>query len=232
MILQKIISTSGYCSRRQAEKLIRGGAVKVNGQRATIGDQADLNQDQITIKNHPLATAEEKIYIKLNKPAGYTCTNRKFDKEKNIFDLVNIKERVFTVGRLDKDSRGLILLTNDGDLTQRLTHPKFQHLKVYEVKVRGKITNLNEIKEKFLKGIIIGDKKELARAKKIEYLQKETFVVSLSEGKKRQLRLMFRAFNLEVKDLKRIQIANLEIKNLSAGTWKYLTPEEIRDLKK
>lgn len=231
MILQKIISNNGYCSRRQADALIRAGQVKINGQLATIGDQADLNRDTITINDHLLSPADPKIYIKFNKPLGYTCTNRSFKNEKNIFDLVNVPARLFAVGRLDKYSRGLVLLTNDGDLTQHLAHPKFQHEKIYEVKIRGEITNIDKIKTNFLKGINLGDADGVGRAKKIEYLQNQVFIITLSEGKKRQIRRMFSAMDLEVIDLKRINLAGLEIGNLPEGRWTYLTTEEINKLK-
>ncbi|MFA6994841.1 MAG: pseudouridine synthase [Patescibacteria group bacterium] len=231
MILQKIISNNGYCSRRQADALIRAGQVKINGQLATIGDQADLNRDTITINDRLLSPADPKIYIKFNKPLGYTCTNRSFKNEKNIFDLINVPARVFAVGRLDKDSRGLVLLTNDGDLTQRLAHPKFQHEKIYEVEVNGEITNIDKIKTNFLKGIDLGDTDGIGRAKKIEYLQNRIFIITLSEGKKRQIRRMFGVMNLEVIDLKRINLAGLEIGNLPEGRWAYLTTEEINKLK-
>lgn len=231
MILQKIISNNGYCSRRQADALIRAGQVKINGQLATIGDQADLNRDTITINDRLLSPADPKIYIKFNKPLGYTCTNRSFKNEKNIFDLVNVPARLFAVGRLDKDSRGLVLLTNDGDLTQHLAHPKFQHEKIYEVEVKGEITNIDKIKTNFLKGIDLGDTDGIGRAKKIEYLQNQIFIITLNEGKKRQIRRMFGAIDLEVIDLKRISLAGLEIGNLPEGRWAYLTTEEINKLK-
>ncbi len=232
MILQKIISTSGYCSRRQAEVLIKAGQVKINGQEASIGDQANLGKDLITINDQELKTADPKIYIKLNKPLNYTCTNKKFKNEKNIFDLIDLPTRLFAVGRLDKNSRGLILLTNNGDLAQYLSHPRFQHEKVYEVKVKGVIANFEKIQKIFLQGIRLGDSNEIGRIKKIEYLQKQTFVITLNEGKKRQIRLMFQAIGLEVVDLKRISLASLKIGSLSEGAWEYLNSEEIANLKK
>jgi len=232
MILQKIIATSGYCSRRQADALIREGKVKVNGEMATIGDQADLDKDTITINKHVLPRADSKLYIKLNKPLNYTCTNRSFKDEKNIFDLVDLPTRLFAVGRLDKDSRGLILLTNDGDLTQRLTHPKFQHEKIYEVKVKGEITDLEKIKTNFLKGVILGGDKEVGHAKKVKYLQNKIFIITLSEGKKRQIRRMFDTCDLEVIDLRRIDLAGLKLDALPEGRWTYLSEGEINNLKK
>jgi len=240
IILQKIIASSGYASRRGAEQLIRQGLVQINGQLAQIGEQADPQIDAITIKGRLLGDQAKKIYLKLNKPQDYVCTNRLFPGEKNIFSLINIKERLFTVGRLDKDSRGLVLLTNDGSLTQRLSHPKFQQEKVYEVKIKEsskKETGLDETKRNnhiithFLRGVDIGEEDSLARAKKIQCLQNNLFIITLNEGKKRQIRRMFKALDFEVVDLKRINLAGLELGNLAEGQWAYLTEAELNKLK-
>jgi len=232
MILQKAIATNGYCSRRKADELIRAGYVRVNGEMATIGDQADPAKDNITIKGRSLAGPEKKVYIKLNKPLEYTCTNKKFKNEKNIFDLVNIPERLFAVGRLDKDSRGLVLLTNDGDLAQRLAHPRFQHEKMYEVKVREEVKNPQAVMNKLMKGIDIGEGDGLARIKSVKYLQDRIFIITLTEGKKRQIRRMFALLGLRVIDLQRIGLAGLGIGILKEGTWTYLSQEEIEKLKR
>jgi pseudouridine synthase len=211
--------------------LIRAGRVKVNGETALIGAAADDLKDRITVDGHLLASQAEKIYLKFNKPRGYTCTNRRFAGEKNIFDLVKIPARLFAVGRLDKDSRGLVLLTNDGDLTQRLSHPKFQHEKIYEVKVSDKMVKPEVIVNKLLKGVNIGEEDGIVRAKNIQYLQNGLFVITLSEGRKRQIRRMFEALGLEVNDLKRISLVGLNLGTIKEGHWVYLTPEEINKLK-
>lgn len=231
MILQKIIATSGYCSRRRADELIRAGHVQINGELATIGDQADPLKDIVTIKGKSLPRAAAKIYIKLNKPRGYICTNRSFPNEKSIFDLVNVEERLFAVGRLDKDSRGLVLLTNDGDLTQHLAHPKFQHEKLYEVAIKEKIIKPELITTKFKQGLDIGEGDGMVRVKSIKYLQNNLFIITLNEGKKRQIRRMFKLFGLTVADLKRPSLAGLELGTLAEGRWAYLSPEEISNLK-
>lgn len=232
MILQKIIAQSGYASRRKADELIRSGVVKVNGHLATIGDSADSAKDKITIKGKPLPQVEKKIYLKLNKPLGYTCTNRQFPGEKNIFDLVKIPARLYAVGRLDKNSRGLILLTNDGEMTQRLAHPRYEHEKTYEVKVRGEIRSGQLIADRLVKGVDIGEGDDIAHAKKARYLQNNSFIIILSEGKKRQIRRMFAFFQLEVTDLRRTELAGLELGSLAEGHWAYLSKEEITNLKK
>lgn len=230
IILQKIIAASGYTSRRKAEQLIHNGSVKINGRLALVGDEADPALDNITVQGHPLGAPAKKIYIKLNKPAGYTCTNRQFKDERNIFELIKVLERLFVVGRLDKDSRGLVLVTNDGDLDQYLSHPKFQNNKIYEAQINGEVKNISSLRNKFLSGIDIQEGDGLARAKNLEYLQNNLFIITLTEGKKRQIRRMFQALNLEVSDLKRVAIAGLTLGNLQEGQWAYLSQAEINEL--
>lgn len=231
IILQKIIALSGYSSRRKAEELIREERVKVNGITALIGEKADPLEDRITINGRLISNIEEKIYIILNKPIGYTCTNRSFPNEKNIFDLVDLPNRLFAVGRLDKDSRGLVLITNDGDLTQKLSHPKFESEKDYEVKIRDEVINPEMVIKKLLSGVDIGEDDGVVKAKKAKYLQNDLFVITLNEGKKRQIRRMFAVLGTRVADLKRTRISNLTLGNLPEGKWDYLEPEEINNLK-
>lgn len=233
-ILQKIIAEAGYCSRRAAEDLIHRGQVKLNGITAKPGDMADEN-DQIKVRGQLIGAPREKIYIKMNKPIGYTCTNRKFKDEKNIFELAStLPSGVFTIGRLDKNSRGLILITNDGDLTLKLTHPRMAHEKIYEVKVRADIDDktIGKIKTNFIKGIPFGLEEGIAKAKKVEYLEDGLFRIILTEGKKRQIRRMFESVETRVIDLKRISFAGLELGNLPEGKWGLLNKAEIEKLKK
>lgn len=233
-ILQKIIAEAGYCSRRAAEDLIRRGQVKLNDVTAKPGDMADEN-DKIKVRGQIIGAAREKIYIKMNKPIGYTCTNRQFKGEKNIFELAeSLPSGVFTIGRLDKNSRGLILITNDGDLTLKLTHPRMAHEKVYEVRVRADISDItvNKIKTNFTKGISFGLEEGVAKAKKVEYFDEGMFKIILCEGKKRQIRRMFESVGIRVIDLKRISFAGLELGNLPEGKWGYLNKSEIERLKK
>lgn len=231
MIIQKAIARSGLCSRRHAEELIRDGRVKVNGATAFLGEQADPDKDKITVNNRLIPGVVKNVYIILNKPIGYTCTNRRFPNEKNIFELVDSPIRLFAVGRLDKDSHGLVLLTNDGSLTQKLSHPKFENEKDYEVRIRDEVVNPEMVIKKLLDGVDIGEGDGIVRAKKVKYLQNELFVITLNEGKKRQIRRMFAALGTKVSDLKRVSLGGLTLGNLPEGRWDYLTEEEINNLK-
>lgn len=231
MILQKAIAESGYSSRRKAEELIRNGEVSVNGNLAFIGEQADPENDTITVRGRLISKPEKKVYIMLNKPLDYTCTNRRFVNEKNIFDLVDLPVRLFAVGRLDKDSRGLVLLTNDGDLTQKISHPKFGHSKEYEVKIRDEVVNPGLVIKNLSSGIDIGEGDGRVKAIDVKYLQNGIFRITLNEGKKRQIRRMFGALGTRVVDLKRISLSGLTLGDLPEGKWDYLDKEEIEKLK-
>ena len=219
IVLQKYIADSGFCSRRKAEEYIRSGKVLVNKKKAELGMRVD-DGDEILLDGQKIGKKKDYIYIVLNKPVAYTCTNRKFRGEKNVFDLVNIDERLFVVGRLDKDSEGLVLLTNDGDLAQRITHPSFEHQKKYIVKVKSSKDRVESVLEKFLKGIDIGDGDGIVRAKKIKYLGNDRFEVFLAEGKKRQVRRMFKDLGVEVESLLRTEIGDIKLENLKKGEWK------------
>lgn len=241
--LTKLIAESSPYSRRQAEQLIRDGLVFVNGKRAELGEKHD-NNISIEIEGKVIQhkQGEKKIYIKLNKPAGYVCTNRSFKGERNIFSLLKNApqiETLFSIGRLDKDSCGLLLITNDGDTNYRLSHPKFEHQKVYLVEVAsaGVFQDkffLESFLEKMMKSFRSGvdiEQETLAKAKRIEYLGDRKFKIILTEGKKRQIREMFKYFKLRVVKLKRIQFAGIELNNLKESEWKYLSPEEEKMLK-
>lgn len=230
IVLQKFIAESGHCSRRNAEELIRQGRVFVNGEKAELGMKVD-GKDEVRVNKMRVASAAKKVYIILNKPKGYTCTNRQFEGEKNVFDLIGIDERLFVVGRLDKDSRGLILLTNDGDLALKLTHPRYEHEKVYIVETRL-IASLrpDDIARKIKKGIEIGEGDGIVKAKDAKYIGDNKFKIILTEGKKRQIRRMFKAVGCEIKDLVRVRIGNIELENLPEGKYRFLNEKETSKL--
>lgn len=233
-ILQKIIAETGFCSRRSAEAAIKQGQVKVNGVLAVPGTMAEEG-DKITVRGRLIGSAKSKVYVKMNKPTGYTCTTRSFKNEKNIYELSDsLPMGVVPVGRLDKNSRGLLFLTNDGDLALKLTHPRFSHEKVYEVKVPSEITDTEaeKARESFLKGINFGQEEGMAKAKRVKYLANGLFEITLTEGKKRQIRRMFAELKIKVLDLKRIKFAGLELGNLPEGKWGYLNKKELDNLKK
>jgi 23S rRNA pseudouridine2605 synthase len=211
--LQKFIADSGYCSRRKAESLIIEGKVKVNKEVFRMGTKVD-EKDQVTIKNRTIKPQKKSIYILLNKPKGYVCTNN--ENEKNVFSLVDIKERLFVVGRLDKNSWGLVLLTNDGDLTYKLTHPSFEHEKEYIVESSREISPENM--ERMKKGVDLKEKTK-AKMKSIKRIGKNKYQIVLSEGKKRQIRRTFEVFDSTVLDLKRIRIDKYKLGNLKKGQW-------------
>ncbi len=228
MRLQKRIADSGYCSRRKAEELIAAGLVRVNGQRAKIGQSVEA-EDEILVDGRSLKTEKRLVYIALNKPEGYTCTNRVFWGEKNVFDLVKSSDRLFAVGRLDKMSRGLVILTNDGDYAQKMAHPRYEHEKEYEVTVKsqnvGRVSETQwakEIQNKLLKGAM--DEGELLIAKKVVYLNNYKFKLVLAQGKKRQIRRMFQLLGLRVSDLLRTRIGDVYLSGLEPGEYREFTP--------
>ena len=235
MKLQKFIASTGYCSRRKAEKLILGGqTVYVNNKLATVGMETD-GSDEVRINKVLVNDKQKKIYIKLNKPVEYSSTSAKFNGEKNVYELLPEKvqrdKSLHIVGRLDKNSCGLLLFTNDGALTQVLTHPSFEHEKKYLVKLKGKhIRDINNIIEKFTQGMKL-EEIGTVRAKQVKYLGKSRFEIILTEGKKRQIRNMFAEINEEVIFLQRISIGSLTLGDLEETQWKYLTPSEIKNLK-
>jgi 23S rRNA pseudouridine2605 synthase len=216
--IQKFIADSGYCSRRKAEQLILEKKVKVNRKPATIGMRVD-NKDTVVVEGKVITPQKELLYVALNKPQGYVCTNRENPGEKNIYSLFNIEERLFVVGRLDKDSRGLVLLTNDGDFAYKLTHPSFSHEKEYEILLSKDVSK--EAEEKLKKGVDIKEKTP-AKIKDIKKIKTKKYKVVLTEGKRRQIRRMFEVFGITVLDLKRIRIDKYELKGLKEKQWKVI----------
>lgn len=231
--LQKLMARAGFGSRRANEKIIRQGRVRVNGQVATLGDKADPEADRITVDGEQLAF-EKRLYIMLNKPRGVlSSTEDELEEGRTtVTDLVPIDTHIYPVGRLDKPSEGLILLTNDGKLAHRLTHPRFEHEKVYEVTVEGrpKVAVL----ELWRQGVLLDDEMTApARVEVLEAREESTDLrVTLREGRKRQIRRVAAMLGHPVQRLLRTHIGPLALGNLAPGEWRHLTEEEVKSLKK
>lgn len=227
--LQKIIAQAGFCSRRAAEKLILDGKVSVDGKIVTeLGAKADSNQ-KIVVDGKLLTSNAQKIYILLNKPRGYVSTAHDERGRKKVTDLLekNFPERVYPVGRLDLNSEGLILLTNDGDLTNLLIHPRYEVKKTYRARISGDLTE--EKLDLLRAGIELDD--GLTAPAEIYLLDKDLVEITIHEGRNRQVRRMFAAVGCDVKRLQRIKFANLTLDGLKIGKFRALTPEEVEKLK-
>lgn len=231
MRLNKYISGTGFCSRRKADEYIEQKKVTINGEIATLGQAAEQG-DVIYVDGTLLKENNAEVYIILNKPAGITCTTERHI-EGNIIDFVNHKERIFPVGRLDKDSEGLILLTNDGDIVNRILREENNHKKDYIVTVNQSIT------PSFLKDMANGVKiynavkNEYTITKQCEVVQikHNSFKITLSQGLNRQIRRMCSHFGYDVIQLRRVKIMHLELGDLKIGQWRNLTAGELERMK-
>lgn len=225
--LQKFLAEAGLGSRRHCETLITSGQVAVNGQPAvTLGTKIDPGHDRVTVAGKPVCI-ERKVYIALNKPAGYLCTNHDTHDRRRVLDLLPAElPRLYTVGRLDYDTEGLLLLTNDGNFSLRLTHPRYKMPKTYRVEVDGELTPAHVAQ--LLKGVRSDG--ELLRAEKVFDVQGTRLQLVLREGKKRQVRRMLAAVGHPVKKLTRVSVGSVTLGNLKPGQWRYLTNEEIHKL--
>lgn len=225
--LQKFIAECGVASRRNAEKLISANRVSVNGNVAKLGAKINPDKDKVFVDGKLLKQREPKIYIKLNKPRGVVSSCRKFEGEETILDIVrNIPFRLYPIGRLDKDSEGLIILTNDGYLANRLMHPRYEHEKEYEVNLRFPI--INDQLKKLEQGVVIDGKKTLPA--KVSKLDKSKIKIVLKEGKKRQIRMMIDAVKNKVVYLRRVRIKNIQLGQLMPGKYAYLTASEVHEV--
>ena len=230
MRLNNYISSTGICSRREADKLIEQGKVKVNGKIALLGTKVE-ETDKVEVNGKVLKTKVNDIYIALNKPVGITCTTERHIKG-NIIDFINYPERIFPIGRLDKDSEGLILLTNDGSIVNKILREENNHEKEYIV------TLDKDINEEFIKNMSNGVKiynpvkKSYTITKKCNILKinNRTFKITLSQGLNRQIRRMTSKCGYNVVKLKRVKIMNITIEDLPIGKWRYLSKEELEDI--
>ena len=228
MRINKFIAQSGYCSRRKADELIKNSKVCVNGTILLDLSYQVNDGDIVEVEGKKIRKKEEKVYIAINKPVGYTSTVKDKFANKKVVDLIKSNTRVYPIGRLDKDSHGLLILTNDGDLTYELTHPKFEHKKVYEVLVKGKPTK-NKIQE-LKNGIILdGYKLKKSNIEFIDNVKDNTkYMVTIYEGRNRQIRRMFDYINHPVLDLKRVQIGNYKMDdNLKSGEYVLLKRKDL-----
>ena len=229
--LQKILSAAGGCSRRAAEGYLTAGRITVNGETAQLGQQADPETDDIWVDGVPLGREPEAVYLMLNKPRGYVTTVSDEQGRKTVMDLLTgIHTRVYPVGRLDRDSEGLLLLTNDGALTHRLLHPSHEVSKEYHVTVSGPVEhaaeNLRRIRDVAGMPIQPAEVRQLRRTG-----DRAELSVIIHEGRNRQIRRMCARCGLEVLRLQRVREHCLELGKLSLGQWRYLTAEEIAALK-
>jgi 23S rRNA pseudouridine2605 synthase len=222
--VQKIIANSGYCSRRKAEEYIENRKVMVNGKIIKLGDKADPDKDEIYI-NNTIIEKSKPIYIMLNKPKHYEVTLSP-DVEKSVLQLVPLSVRIFPVGRLDKNTTGLLLLTNDGDFANKITHPRYEKEKTYFVKLDKRIEDrdIKQIEE----GIHLLDGKIKA---KIKIYHRDQLEVTIHEGKKWIIKRMFFKLGYYVTELSRTKIGNLRM-NVKIGKWRFLTNKEVAELMK
>ena len=233
--LQKFLANAGIASRRKCEELILEGKVEVNGKTVTeLGTKVSV-KDIVKYNGKIVRPEEEKVYILLNKPIGYVTTAKDQFQRDTVLDLVKIDKRIVPVGRLDMYTSGALILTNDGDFVNMLTHPKNEVNKTYNVTVKGSITkeNITQLE----KGVEINDGYVTKPAKvKILKIDEEKNIsriqITIHEGKNRQVRKMCEAINKKVLALHRSKIGNIEVKNLEIGKWRYLTAKEIENLHK
>ncbi len=229
--LQKHLSASGVCSRRAAEALIAAGKVRVNGRVASLGDKVDPVRDKVTVRGKPVVAVREKMYIMLHKPRGFVTTLKDEKGRKCVAQLVaDAPVRLFPVGRLDRDSEGLLFLTNDGAFANRLTHPSSHVNKTYRVTVAGEITD--EQLDQMRSGILLDGSKTLPCDIIVIEKKEDRTVLQfvLREGRNRQIRRMCEAVGLSVIRLKRTEIAGVKLGMLPQGKWRELNEREMRHL--
>jgi 23S rRNA pseudouridine2605 synthase/23S rRNA pseudouridine2604 synthase len=228
MRLQKFLSAAGVCSRRKGEEYIKEGRVTVNSQLVVeLGTKVDPDTDLVLVDGNPVQFSQPLIYIALNKPINYV-TSCSHPGEKIVLDLVDIPRRVYPIGRLDKDSTGLLLLTNDGRLHHQLSHPSFDHEKEYDVTVTKSISD--GALRKMAAGLPMMETQ--TRPARVQRIAARRFRIVLQEGKNRQVRRMVRKVGNQVTGLQRIRVANIKLGCLAPGAWRHLNDKEQRELLK
>lgn len=235
MRLQKWLAEGGIASRRKAEELITAGKVKLNGKIATLGDKGDPAKDRLEVDGKKVTLVTKKVYIALNKPTGVVTTVTDTHDRPTVMDYVPTDTRLYPIGRLDADTSGLLLLTNDGDFAQRLMHPKYEAKKTYVAVVTG--VPGTDVVAQLRKGVVIEGKRTAPAQVKVEELipgkEKTTRVrITIHEGRNRQVRKMWEAVGHKVLQLKRIGIGSLMLGTLPEGKWRKLTPPELKTFEK
>lgn len=230
--LQKVLAAAGLASRRRAEEMIARGDVLVNGRVARLGDSADPDTDEILVAGRPLGTDRTHEYLALNKPRGYVTSTRSTHGERTVLELLQTDTRVFPVGRLDRDTAGLLLLTNDGDWANIVTHPRYGVEKEYRALVRGRPTDA--VLRRLSKGVVLPDGSRTA-ACRVRYVGSRgtstLLDVTVIQGKKRQIRLMAEAVGHCVIDLVRMRVGPVELADLPPGRTRQLRPQEVEEIR-
>ncbi len=230
--LQKLIAQAGIASRRASEELITAGRVTVNGKVAELGQKADLEKDRVLVDGRPLKAVEAPVYIALNKPRGVVTTADDELGRPTVLDFIPISTRLYPVGRLDLDSEGLVLLTNDGEMANRLSHPRYEHPKEYQVLV-ARQPDLQQL-EAFRHGVVMPDGYRTVPAEvrvEASHGKGAWLNVVLHEGRKRQIRETCAQIGLPVVRIIRVRIGSLRLGNLKPREWRHLTPAEVEALK-
>lgn len=231
--LQKFLANNGVCSRRKAEEYIQQGLVKVNGETVTeLGVKINPEKDEVIFKGKKVGKIDKKVYILLNKPIGYVTTTKDQFERSTVLDLVHVKEKILPVGRLDMYTSGALILTNDGEFIYKVTHPKYEIEKTYNVTLKGIITK-DETK-KLEDGVEIENYTSGKAKVKILKTDKEKDIsrieITIHEGKNREVRKMCNSIGRKVLALHRSKIENIDVKNLKLGEWRYLNNKEINSL--
>ncbi len=221
--INKYLSEAGHCSRREGDRLVEASRVTINDELALVGSKVS-SEDIVKVDGKLITSQEEYVYMIFNKPKGITCTTDKAIKG-NIIDYINYHKRIFHVGRLDKASEGLIIMTNDGDIVNKVLRSRNDHEKEYIVTVHKAVTD--KFLESMSTGVPILD--TFTKNCKVEKISEKTFKIILTEGLNRQIRRMCDYFNYEVIDLKRIRIMNLLL-DIPVGKWRYLTEKELHEI--
>lgn len=225
--LQKVLAAAGIGSRRACEELIAQGRVEVNGEVATLGDKADRARDVVTLDGERINVDPDLVYVMLNKPRGVITTADDPQGRPTVMELINLPQRLFPVGRLDQDTEGLLLLTNDGELANALTHPSYEVQRLYVALVAGTVRR--EVIAELRQGVELDD--GLARPHAVRQLEQDKgrslIEVTMTEGRKREVRRLLGAVGLKVERLARVAYGGVELGDLRQGKWRFLTQQEI-----